>query len=142
MKLSRLYEDLSWIKTPEEAYRYAFKPQGEKYERCPQVEPIVMRSPRWAFFYARDVIRDRWPEAEPAIMRSPMASAYAREIIKDRWPEAEPFILQDEPRTIFFMLRTSSRVAGLRLSRFCESQIAGMTTIWRRFLSPGRGSRK
>jgi len=48
------------------------------------------RAAYWLYWYARDVIKDRWPEAEEYIKKDPKhAYWYARDIIKNRWHEAE-----------------------------------------------------
>ena len=61
--------------------------------RTPELEPIIARTPRTAYTYARFVLEDRWPMGEPAILRdAETASLYACHIIRDRWPEAEPVI--------------------------------------------------
>ena len=60
------------------------------------MEPYIMKDPKWAYYYALNVIKDRWPEAEPYIMKDPAwAHAYALKVIKGRWPEAEPYIMKD-----------------------------------------------
>lgn len=43
-------------------------------QRWPAAEPIIMKNPLYAYYYARDVIGDRWPEAEPVIMKDYRAS--------------------------------------------------------------------
>ena len=99
MKLSRLYEDAKQHPdpskmTPEEAFNYAHEIIEDRW---PEAEPIIMQDPKWAYFYARDVIEDdRWPEAEPTIIKDPgWAFWYTRNVIKDRWPEAEETIKKD-----------------------------------------------
>ena len=78
-------------------------------ERWPDAEPIIMKHPYRALFYARDVIKGRWEEAEPYIMQDPGdAFGYVRDILsKDeewtsqpghehgRWKEAEKYIIRD-----------------------------------------------
>jgi hypothetical protein len=66
--------------------------------RDPQVEQTILNSenPKWAYWYAHDVIKGRWSEAEPVIMKGPKwAYFYTHDIIKGRWSEAEPFIMKD-----------------------------------------------
>ncbi len=47
----------------------------------------------WAYYQAKNVLKDRWPEAELLIMKTPYSAfMYAVNIIKDRWPEAEDTI--------------------------------------------------
>jgi hypothetical protein len=56
----------------------------------------ALSSPKRAFEYAHEVIKDRWPSGEDIIAQdSQWAYWYARFVIKDRWPEAEPIIAQD-----------------------------------------------
>jgi hypothetical protein len=60
-----------------------------------QLEPVIMKDPEWAYFYARDVRKRPWPEAEPVIMTNPRwAYNYALGILKRPWPEAEPYIMK------------------------------------------------
>jgi hypothetical protein len=49
-----------------------------------------MKDPEWVYYYAHNVIRDRWPEAEPTIMKDPeWAFWYAHQIMKDpKWAES------------------------------------------------------
>ena len=68
--------------TPEQAYRKC----GGK--RNKNLEPFIIKDPEWAYFYARDVIKDRWIEAEPIIIiNSSWAYYYARNLIKGKLPE-------------------------------------------------------
>ena len=70
---------------PHEAYEICFKNK--------KLEPFIIKNPGYAFYYARDVIKDRWLEAEPIIIiDSSWAYSYAREVIKGRWLEAEDII--------------------------------------------------
>ena len=89
------YEDLELpdVKelTPYNLYRYA---RDVIQGRWPEAEPIIMKDPKCACWYACFVIKGRWPEAEPTIMEGPhCARWYARDVIKGRWPEAEPIIM-------------------------------------------------
>ena len=60
------------------------------------LESKVIINPKWAYWYARDVMKQRWPEAEPTIRTDPQwAYGYARSVMKQRWPEAEPTIRTD-----------------------------------------------
>ena len=80
------------IKSPEFAFTYvAFVME---YSRWPEGEPAIMKEARFAYAYARDVIKGRWHKAESIIMKNPMyAWLYARYVIKGRWEEAEPVIM-------------------------------------------------
>jgi hypothetical protein len=47
------------------------------------IESKVMTDPQWAYWYARDVIKQRWPEAEPIIRTAPgWAYRYAMDVMK------------------------------------------------------------
>ena len=81
------------MKSPEWAYTYA---HWVLNGRWPAAEPVIMKDPTWAYYYAVQVLRKRWPEAEPVIMKNPeWAYYYACSILKSRWPEAEPVIMKD-----------------------------------------------
>jgi hypothetical protein len=48
---------------------------------------------RYAYYYARDVIKGRWPEVEAVIATDPeWAYLYALNVVKGRWLEAEATI--------------------------------------------------
>ena len=75
--------------TPPEAYIKCM----ENNKRDKDLELIIITNPSFAYFYARDIIKDRWVEAENIISTDPeCAFWYAREIIKDRWIEGENII--------------------------------------------------
>ena len=68
-------------------------------------------TPERAYTYARDVIKDRVPELEDLIMRSPKyAALYAIHVIKGRWPEAEDVIQRDAQahEDYLFMLQVNT----------------------------------
>jgi len=84
--------DIAPYKLPDLAYELAKK----NPELRPKLEPVIMKDPRSAYYYVKDVRERRWPEAEPYIMKDAMrAYMYARHILKRRWPEAEPYIMKD-----------------------------------------------
>ena len=57
---------------------------------------IIKKDPRWAYNYAKDIIKGRWLEAEEIIKKDPhWAYYYAKGVIKDRWIEAEEYIKKD-----------------------------------------------
>ncbi len=67
-----------------------------KPNRSPALEPGIMKDPKYAYYYAYDIIKGRWKEAEPYIMKDPeYAYYYAHHVIGGRWPEAEPYIMKD-----------------------------------------------
>jgi len=70
--------------TPEEAYRKAIMTG----EISPELEDIILTSPRYANLYARNIIKKRWLKAENVIMTHPMHSyLYAFHITKGKLPE-------------------------------------------------------
>lgn len=67
-------------------------------KRDPKREEALLakRNPYNLFFYAKNIIKDRWDEAEETLKKDPhYAYKYAKEIIGDRWPEAEPYIQRE-----------------------------------------------
>ena len=57
-------------------------------KRLPELEHIVLTSPRYAYIYAKNVIKGRWIEAEDVIMTDAWWSyCYALFVIKDKLPE-------------------------------------------------------
>ena len=47
------------------------------------LESKVIINPKWAYWYARDVMKQRWPEAEPTIRTDPAwAYWYAMDVMK------------------------------------------------------------
>lgn len=68
MKLKQLIEnEVPKIIDPDSAFRYAHN----KGTRVPELEHVIMKTPRSAFNYVMFVTRTRWPEAEPVIMKDP-----------------------------------------------------------------------
>jgi len=56
-----------------------------------------MQPARFAYFYAKYFIGDRWLEAEPIIIKdSQFALSYAVNILKRPWPEAESAISKNQ----------------------------------------------
>ena len=88
------------VKSPRYACQYA---KNVIKGRWPEAEPYIMDNPKYAFLYALDTMKGRWPEAEPKIMKDPISAiTYAFQIIKGRWPEAEPFIMKDPLLAVFY----------------------------------------
>lgn len=81
------------LKDPKYAYYYArYVIKGP----WPEAEPCVLKDPWYAYLYARSVIEKRWPEAEQYVSKDPgLAVQYARDVIKGPWPEIEPYVLKD-----------------------------------------------
>ena len=85
--------------TATEAFKIALKAK----KRLPELESIIMQDAGWTYYYACDIIKDRWTEAEPVIMQSAeYAYTYACNVIKGRWQEAEPIIMQDAVWACFY----------------------------------------
>ena len=87
-----------------------------KFRLIDLLGPVTGRSirndPKFAYWYARDVIGGRWPEGEPAIAQNPnVAYLYALDVIKGRWPEAETVIAKvgfpapEDSRAAYFYAR-------------------------------------
>ena len=69
------------------------------------LESKVMTDPEWAYWYARDVMKQRWPEAEPTIRTDPYwAYRYALDVMETRWPEAGPMIRTDPEWAYWYAL--------------------------------------
>jgi hypothetical protein len=74
------------------SYDYAYKQR----KRIPELEPCIMKDPKSAYYYARDLIKERWIDAEPFIMKDEFYTyMYAKDIIKGRWIAAEEVIIKD-----------------------------------------------
>ncbi len=83
------------------AYFYALYVLKGRWE---DGESKIMKDPLYAYFYARDVLKNdptwphkngRWPEAEPYIMEDPASTyRYTEKVLRHRWPEAEHVIKQ------------------------------------------------
>jgi hypothetical protein len=81
------------MKDPRDAYLYA---RDVIKGPWPEAEPYIMKDPRDAYLYARDVIKGPWPEVEPLIINSPFVTEYAYDVKKDRWPKAEDNIFKSD----------------------------------------------
>ena len=54
------------------------------------LEPKAIINPEWAYWYAMDVMKQRWPEAEPTIRTDPAwAYWYARDVMKLNMTQAK-----------------------------------------------------
>jgi hypothetical protein len=85
--------------TPKEAY---CKCKGKKNKK---LEPYIIKSPQFAFYYAKAVIKGRWIEAEKYIIKSPYyAYFYAQDVMKGRWKEAEEYIINDSECAYYYAL--------------------------------------
>lgn len=71
-------------------YNRLVVPKDDHFADWPEAGQIIMKSPEYAFLWARDEIKGRWLEAEPYIAKDGVAAVrYAFQIIKGRFPEAE-----------------------------------------------------
>lgn len=82
------------LKSSKYAYLYAKTVIKGRWE---DAEPYIAKNYLYAFLYAKEVIQDRWPEAEKYIFDTPYyAYWYAKDVIKERWPEAEQYIIKEK----------------------------------------------
>ena len=87
------------FKSPEQTYQYIVElnrysriaiPKYDDFRDWPEAREVIMKSPGYAFVWARDEIQGRWPEAEPYIAKDGVTAVrYAVMILQDRFPEAE-----------------------------------------------------
>ena len=74
-------------------------------DRFPKGEPVIAQNPELAYQYAKEVIQGRFPEGEPVIAQDAEAAYwYAVNIIEGRWPEAEPVIAKDPRQAYLYSL--------------------------------------
>lgn len=85
------------FKSPEHAYLYSLRID----KRLPEAEPYIVRDGQWAFWYAMDILEDRWPAAEPHILdfclhneEAYMLIQYASKCIRGRWPAGEEVLFE------------------------------------------------
>jgi lambda repressor-like predicted transcriptional regulator len=80
------------LKHPNTAYRYA-RHLGKRF---PEGEDIISKDPKYAYWYASQVLEEPWLKGEEAILKDPFyASYYARDILNKRWPKAEDIIAKE-----------------------------------------------
>lgn len=85
--------------TPESAYEITSKLK----KRIPELESVIMKDAMYAYWYAMDVMMDRWPEAESIIIKDARwAYYYAKGVINNRWLEAEPIIMKDRKWSFYY----------------------------------------
>jgi hypothetical protein len=79
---------------PIAALRYAREVfEGEDW---PEFEALYYQDPKSSYWYAQDIIKGRFRRAEPFIVKSPeWAYFYARIILGTPWPEAETMFLEE-----------------------------------------------
>jgi hypothetical protein len=105
--------------TKQPKYAYLFITDELNLQRWPDVEPYIMKNPRYAYFYARNILQKRWPEAEPYIMKdAKIALSYAKDILKkSSWPEAEKGILMD-PGFAYLYAKNQLGLSGKELEKY------------------------
>lgn len=93
-KFFELYIEQFIAKSATLSYYYASDVIGERFELG---EPAIAKNGRWACYYARHVLNDRFPAAEPAIAKSAIASLqYAMFVLgHERFELGEPAIFAD-----------------------------------------------
>jgi len=78
--------------TPQEAYRKAYN----SGKRIPELEQTISKNAEYSYYYAKDVIKDRFIIAEPIISKDAEWSYYyAEDVIKGKWEIAETTISKD-----------------------------------------------
>jgi hypothetical protein len=61
-----------------------------------ELEHLWAKDARYAYYYARNIIKKPWPPGEAAIAKDPeWAYEYVRDIIKKPWPPGEAAIAKD-----------------------------------------------
>lgn len=82
-----------WVQDPKYAYLYA---RHIIKNRFPEGEAAIAKKPHYAYSYAAHVTHKRFPEGEPAIARNAYYSYhYAANILNDRFPAGEEAIAKD-----------------------------------------------
>jgi hypothetical protein len=82
--------------TPEIAFNLAKALYEASGGRDDRLESVIGQSPRYNFYYCRDVIKAPWPDFEKYLLQSAeYAYWYTRFVLDAPWPEAEPVIAQD-----------------------------------------------
>ena len=91
--LKQLFAQKEGIKSKSE---YLYSQAFHMNNRILEAEPYIMKDPKYAYFYAKNILKGRWKEAEPYIMKDPIyAYKYVTDILGTRWVEAEPYIMLD-----------------------------------------------
>jgi hypothetical protein len=80
-------------KYPDSAYIYAYYGLGRK--RFYKGEPAILRSPHFAFLYAKNIIENRWLAAEPIIATSPEYALEYALTFRFRFKEGENAIIRN-----------------------------------------------
>ena len=118
--------------TPAEAYRHC-----QEHGRNSELEKIIINDPDWAYYYARDVIKDRWIEAEKIILTDPdWAYYYARYIIKGRWIEAENIILTNPQWAFYYAKRIIKGKLPENMHNMMLLHADGWAKIYLNFIKP------
>jgi len=85
--------------TPYQAYDKAYN----LGKRIPKLESLISQDCHASYWYAKDVIKDRFILAEPIISKDVYYSySYARDVIKGRFILAEPAISKDAQYNFYY----------------------------------------
>jgi hypothetical protein len=102
--LKNLVDDPKKLKTyhthisPEEAYT-----RLENGDKDPILLKVVAKDPRYAYYYAKDVLKGPFPLGEPAIAKHPYyAHYYALNVLKGPFPLGESEIAKDPAWSFFY----------------------------------------
>ncbi len=85
--------------TPKQAYKKLEKNPNDQNKFI--YEQIIIKDPKHAYWYARNILKNKWKEAEEYIKNHPYwAYRYAKDVINGRFLEAEPSI-RKSPRDAY-----------------------------------------
>ena len=90
-------------KHPDTAYKYARDVIKKRWSDIgkPEVEQTILQNPNILFDYAYYVVEGRWPEAEPILIKTPHRAAwYAAMLLKHKFPEGTVDVSKCPPGTI------------------------------------------
>jgi hypothetical protein len=69
------------------------------------IRHILKTKIQYAYYYANEVIKQRWYDAEPHLKTNPgFAYYYAKNVIKGPWLEAEPYILTSSIYSVWYTI--------------------------------------
>ena len=89
------------INDPRTTYDFVIFYNDGIYEKS--WESIILKSPQYAYLWAKDILKTRWKEAEPIIASHPQSAFYyARQVLNDRFIEGEEAIAQDVDNAFFY----------------------------------------
>ena len=88
----------------------------------PEQESQILKSPEYAYKYAKYVLDGQWAEAEPILLTNLYwAFYYAQNVIEGRWEAAEPLILGG--KNLEFALPYATDISKIRLDPMVELRI-------------------